>query len=208
MAFFIIGGVAAGAALEQFPVARSATFVLIVAGIFLYDPLMVSQYGGTLGHRAFNIRVVQVGTHQNLSVPRAILRAVIKGFFGVFSFTFMFITRKAQGLYDLAAGSEVRIRNPRGADAQDYFVPEEPKARQTLPSPVRRLVMIALYNALLFVLISVAAALNVSPECIDLNICSASENQALSILGFVMLGGAGILIVLGWRAQLPGGRPR
>ena len=206
LTFFIVGGVAAGAALEHYPFARSAIFVLIVTSILLYDPLMVSQYGGTLGHRAFNICVVQVGTRQNLSLPKAIVRAVIKAFLGVFSLTFMFITKRAQGLHDLAAGSEVRIRNPRAADARDYFVPDESNAGQPFPSPVRRLVIIALYLAFLFVLTSVAVVLTLSPECIDQNICTAAEDRAGSILGFVMIGGAGILIVLGWRAQLPGGR--
>ena len=204
LALFVIGGVAAGAVLEQYPFARSAIFVLIVASILLYDPLMVSHYGGTFGHRAFNIRVVRAGTQQNLPLPKAIVRAVIKGFFGLFSLAFMFITRKAQGLHDLAAGSEVRIRNPRAAHARDYFVPEGPRSGQSLPSPVRRVVIIVLYSGLLFVLTSVAVGLTVSPECIDQNICAASENQALSILGFVLLGGASILIVLGWRGQLPG----
>ena len=206
LTFLIVGGVAAGAALEGYPFARSAIFVLIVTSILLYEPLMVSQYGGTLGHRAFNISVVQVGTRQNLSLPKAIIRSVVKAFLGIFSIAFMFTTKRAQGLHDLAAGSEVRIRNPRAADARDYFVPEESKAGRPFPSAARRLVIIALYTAFLFVLMSVAVGLTLSPECIDQNICTASEHQAGSILGFVMIGGAGIVIGLGWRAQLPGGR--
>lgn len=206
LAFFIIGGVVAGAVLEQYPLARSAIFVLIVSSILLYDPLMVSQYGGTFGHRAFNICVVQAGTQRKLSLPSAIVRAVIKSFLGLFSLTFMFVTSKAQSLHDMAAGSEVRIRDPRGANAQDYFVPEVPKAGQSWPSPARRLVIIGLYITLLYVLISVIGGLSVSAECIDQNFCTASEDHTLSILAFLMLGGAGILIVLGWRGQLPGGR--
>src|SRR5262245_31027361 len=145
LAFFMIGGLSAGALLEEHPFARASTLVLIIGSILLYDPFMVSQYGGTFGHRVFNVRVVQAETRQNLPFVVALVRSIIKGFLGVFSLVFMFVTKRAQGLHDLAVGSEVRIRNPRSADATDYFVPLEMPADVVLPSAMRRIIVIALY---------------------------------------------------------------
>ena len=47
-------------------------------------------------------------------------------FFGLFSFFFMFMTNRSQGVHDLIAGAEVRIRDPQIALETDYFVPRLP----------------------------------------------------------------------------------
>jgi len=206
--FFIIGGLAAGAVLEQYPLGRAVSFVLIILACLFYDPLMVSQYGGTFGHRALNIRVVKRGTQANLTFPTALLRALIKSLLGLLSFAFMFVTNRAQSLHDLAAGSEVRIRNPKTADAGDYFVPEQLPAGSSMPSALRRIVVVTLYDALLFILTTVVGALSVSRTCIELDICTSSEEITFSITGFTWLIGTAILIGLGWKGRLPGCRKR
>jgi hypothetical protein len=120
----------------------------------------------------------------------------------------MFITKRAQGLHDLAAGSEVRIRNPRAADARDYFVPEESKAGRPFPSPATETCDHCTVYCVPFRPHVSGCWTHSLPECIDQNICTASEDQAGSILGFVMIGGAGIVIGLRVAGSTPWGSPR
>jgi len=129
---FLLGGITAGIVFEHSSGARIAAFVLIDAVILIYEPLMVARYGGTFGHRSANIRVVRAQSGDSLSFWRAALRALVKWFFGVFSFAFMFVTNRAQGIHDLIAGAEVRIRDPQIAFETDYFVP------RLASRPVRR----------------------------------------------------------------------
>jgi uncharacterized RDD family membrane protein YckC len=204
--FFLIAGLGVGTLLEEYPLERAATFVLIVAAIFLYEPLMISTYGGTFGHRAFNIRVVQGKSQNNLTLSRSIVRSIVKGLLGLFSFAFMFITKNSQSLHDLAAGSEVRVRNPRTAKPEDYFVPEQLPANRSMPSAGRRIIVIALYNAFLFVLVSICGASLVSSACIDQDVCTSPERQALSILGMLLIAVFVFLIGVGWTGRLPGCR--
>ena len=206
LAIFLIGGIVAGVVLEQYPLGRVAAFTLIVGTILCYEPIMVSQYGGTLGHRALNIRVVQANTERNLTLPKAVVRALIKQFLGLFSLAFMFVTKKAQGLHDFAVGSEVRVRNPQVASPGDYFVPDHLLASPSLPSAARRTIIIALYNVLLFLIVSAMAGLSISSTCLDQDICTSSERQELSLLSFLWLAVSAVLISLGWTARLPGAR--
>jgi len=204
--FFLIGGIAAGVVMEHYLLGRAAAFVLIAGVILCYEPLMVSQYGGTFGHRALNIRVVETKTDRNLTLPKAVVRALIKQLLGLFSLAFMFVTKRAQGLHDLAVGSEVRVRNRGAARPADYFVPEQVLTGQPMPSAPRRIVIIALYNVLLLVLVSVIAGFSLSSSCLDRDVCTGSERQELTLLSFLWMGMSAVLISLGWRARLPGAR--
>jgi hypothetical protein len=208
MAFFLVGGVGAGVALDKYPEGRVFAFLLIVAAILSYEPLMVNLYGGTFGHHALNICVVHSKTQQNLSLPRALLRALLKQFLGLFSLGFMFVTEKAQSLHDLAVGSEVRIRNPRAAVPVDYFVPEQELPGKPLPSTTRRIVVIAFYNVVLLLLVSLLAAFSLSPACLDQDVCTNAELQYLNFITFAWLAVFAVLVSLGWKARLPGCRFR
>jgi uncharacterized RDD family membrane protein YckC len=207
-AIFLIGGLVAGGILETHPLGRSAAFVGLITAVLLYEPVLVSRYGSTLGHRALNIRVVDARSQQNLSFPRAVVRSIVKKLAGVFSLAFMFVTVKAQSLHDLAAGSEVRIRNPRVANVGHYFVPETLPAGSSLPSASRRLLVILMYVVTSFLLMSVVAGLSVSSACLELNRCTTSEEQAFSLMSILWLVLATVLMSLGWHGRLPGCRRR
>jgi len=208
LGLFLVGGIAAAALFEGSPVGRVVAFFAIIACIISYEPFMLSRYGGTLGHTVLNLRVVQVQTHRNLPLRRGFVRTLTKMLFGIFSFVFMFVTNRAQALHDLAAGSEVRIRDPKHAARGDYFVPSPPLSAESGLSPVRRLVGIVLYNFLLFVFTAIAAGLSVSQGCIELDICSGADRQTLDLLSYAWLVGCGVSIILGWTGRLPGFRRR
>ena len=90
---------------------------LIVAALLLYEPMMVSQTGGTIT----NLRVVDEMTHGNISFLKAAVRSLIKGLLGWFSFLTMLVGRRNQAIHDLLTGSTVQIRDPAKASPGQYI---------------------------------------------------------------------------------------
>ncbi len=102
--------------------ARVALVVLWWFVLFFYEPLFVWRFGGTLGHRAMNLRVTDNRTGQNISLLKALGRLVVKGLLGVFSFLTMSFTRRHQAIHDLLTNSSVRIRDATRAKPHQYTI--------------------------------------------------------------------------------------
>lgn len=201
---FVVGSVAAGIVFEHHPDARAAAFGLILAFLLAYEPVMVALWGGTYGHQKSNIRVSCAGTDANLPFWRAVVRSIVKQILGTFSFFFMFITHKAQGLHDLIAGATVIIRDPSTARPEDYFSPA-PQPTGQPASPLRRIGVIILYNLLLALFVLVVVALTVSPACPGQD-CRVADNLMLTVLSTGWLTLSIASIILGWSGRLPGCR--
>src|SRR4051812_42656966 len=60
-------------------------FVVWVAFWVLYDPILVSRTGGTIGHHLMNLRVVSDQTGGAPVLWRALVRNLVKGLFGIWS---------------------------------------------------------------------------------------------------------------------------
>jgi len=103
---------------------------LIVAALLLYEPMMVSQTGGTVGHHFTNLRVVDDITRGNISFLKAAVRSLIKAVLGWFSFLTMLVGKRNQAVHDLLTGSTVQIRDPAKASPGQYI-----SGRNTLPKP-------------------------------------------------------------------------
>jgi uncharacterized RDD family membrane protein YckC len=78
-------------------IARVLGFTLVVSWL-LYEPLLVSFAGGTIGHRRTNLRVVDDRTQGNVSLLKAIARSFVKAALGWVSFFTMFTTRRSQAI--------------------------------------------------------------------------------------------------------------
>lgn len=75
---------------------------------FLYEPLLVSLLGGTVGHKFNHIRVKREGDEtKNISFPAAIIRFAIKSTLGWISFLTMGKDQKNLAIHDKAAKSVV-----------------------------------------------------------------------------------------------------
>ena len=85
--------------------------VRMIAAIFLfllYDPLMTSQFGGTIGHTYSNITVKKErDTTQNISFFAALIRFVLKATLGWLSLLTVTANDKKMALHDLAIRSVV-----------------------------------------------------------------------------------------------------
>jgi uncharacterized RDD family membrane protein YckC len=207
LAVFFTFGMLSSALFENYPLGRVFAFGLIVAFYFSYEPIMVTYCGGTLGHRLMNIRVADADTHFNLPFWRAIIRTIVKQFFGILSLGFMFVTRRAQSLHDLAARSEVVVRNPKRAGPTDYYVPTAPLPTGLgSPSRVRRIVVIGLYTIAVFFVTGLIGVSSLSQECLEADICSQSDRQVEQIIGVLFVVLFGTIATWGWTGRLPGCR--
>ena len=85
---------------------------VFVAVLLLYEPLLVSIAGGTIGHYLSNIRVVDDRTNGNISIFKAFARVVIKFVLGWYSFLSMIWSRRRKAVHDILTRSTVQIRVP------------------------------------------------------------------------------------------------
>jgi uncharacterized RDD family membrane protein YckC len=197
---FLIGAIVAGITFENSAGARVVTFGVLLAVILCYEPLMVARYGGTIGHRKSNIRIVCSRSYESLPLWRAATRSILKDVFGVISFIFVFATNRAQSLHDLAAGARVILRDPLAASEDDAFAPVDTRTK--------KIVVILIYNVSLVLAVSAITQLAVSNECANREICSDFETLLLKTVRAAWVTLAGLSIILGWKELLPGLRPR
>ena len=108
--------------LERQPTMRVGLAISWWLILFLYEPICVSRFGGTVGHRLMNLQVVDNRTRGPVSPSKAFARYLVKVSFGVFSFLTMSFTRRHQAIHDLMTNSSVRIRNVSKARPHQYTV--------------------------------------------------------------------------------------
>jgi uncharacterized RDD family membrane protein YckC len=185
--------------------------VLVIVALLLYEPILVSRIGGTLGHYFNNLRVVDEDNGGNISFLKACARVVIKGVLGLYSFVILAATRRNQAVHDLLTGSTVQMRDPIKALPGQYIIERAELAATDMPSLRRRLAVICGYlllTAIVYLLIicGIIAAGVISDGCIDRNVCSAGERILSLNLGLTLLGASAACIALGWRGRLIGAR--
>ncbi len=84
---------------------RGLIFILI---FFLYDPIMISSFGGTIGHFSKDIRVRRESDNtKRLSLPMAIVRFAVKIVLGTISLLTVTGNVKSKAIHDSIAGSVV-----------------------------------------------------------------------------------------------------
>lgn len=187
--------------------------IVVVLTLLLYEPILVSTTGSTIGHYMANLRVVDDRSHGNVSFLKAVARLIIKSVLGWYSFITMTATRRNQALHDKLTASTVQIRDRAKAQPWHYIAERTELDSPNMPSRTRRVVAILVYLLLAFVgtvvveTILLATHL-ISPACIDADRCSAGERWTNITVGAIWLIGCAWLIVLGWRGKLWGARLR
>ena len=82
-----------------------------IALIFLYDPLMTSMVGGTLGHRALGLRVRKESSEEeNIHFFAALLRFAVKASLGWISLLTVTGNQRKRAIHDMIGGSVVILR--------------------------------------------------------------------------------------------------
>lgn len=183
--------------------------IAIVVILLLYEPVLVSRAGGTLGHIWTNLRVVD-DRGGNLGFARAFARFVVKSLLGWYSFVAMMATRRNQAVHDLLTRSTVQIRDPAKAHP-GQFITERSENDPSMPSRLRRTLVTVVYLVLcVFLYFGMLAALLragvLSRACLDQDICSGGDrivDLAAAAAFFLMIA---LIIGMGWRGRLLGAR--
>jgi uncharacterized RDD family membrane protein YckC len=178
----------------------------LFAMILLYEPLMVWRVGGTVGHLATNLRVVDDASGRNPGLLRAAARFWIKTALGVLSFVTMLLTRRHQAVHDSLTRTTVQIRDLAKAQPDDYLVERPAVESASMPSPARRILVVVMYQVVLFLAISIAITLLVSTACVEANRCTPGEEVVTNAVGLVWIGASLLCLVAGWRGRLWGAR--
>ncbi len=119
---FVLMGAYLVAALvgANLPGTGGAAFLVWFAFWILYDPLMVSRTGGTIGHHLQNLRVVSDRTGRSPSLLAAFIRNVAKGLFGFVSLLAMAGSDRQKALHDSIAGTTVQARDVQLARLRNF----------------------------------------------------------------------------------------
>jgi uncharacterized RDD family membrane protein YckC len=194
-------------------VGRILGFTFIAAWL-LYEPLLVSITGSTIGHYRTNLRVVDNRTHGNVSFMKAVARVIIKGALGLYSFVTMATTSRHQAVHDLLTQSTVQIRDRSKARSQDYVAARTELLNPAMPSRARRILVImayvvAAYVVSMFVVVAMVQTRLVSPRCIARDQwCSAGAHYIILAVGLSVISIAAFCVIQGWRGRLFGCRVR
>jgi uncharacterized RDD family membrane protein YckC len=206
----IFGALMLASALRSDGASRGLGFVAIAA-LLLYEPVLVSMTGGTIGHYLTNLRVVDDAHGGNVSFPKAAARFVIKGVIGIYSFIAMAATRRNQAVHDLMTRSTVQVRDAARA-APGQFVGERTElSGPGMPSRGRRVGVIAAY-VVLALAVTIGATLllvevgAVSDRCLDDDVCTRVEDGIFSATALFFFVACALAIVLGWKGWLWGAR--
>src|ERR1700737_1036239 len=171
----IFGAVFVAATIANDNFSRALGVAVIVA-LLLYEPVLVSFTGGTLGHYSTNLRVVDDRSGGNVSFLKACARIVIKGLLGWYSFVILAATRRNQAIHDLLTRSTVQIRDPARARPGQYITERVELAASGMPSLLRRVVVIGVFLLLMFFAFGIAinliaAAGMLSHRCLNSDYC-------------------------------------
>jgi uncharacterized RDD family membrane protein YckC len=180
--------------------------ISVVVALLLYEPVLVSFAGGTLGHYFTNLRVVDQRDGGNLSFPKACVRFVIKGVLGLYSFVVLAATRRNQAVHDLLTRSTVQIRDPEKALPGQYFTERSEPADANMPSGLRRVVVILTYLLVMFIVSAIVSVGALSASYIDSNFCSAGERIVSLLAAIALLALTALIVAQGWKGRLLGAR--
>lgn len=182
-------------------------FLLWLGFLFLYEPVLVSRQGATLGHSAANIRVVDLRTGGNPTFLQAFARFWLKGFVGLVAFAFMGTTRRHQALHDLAARTTVEITDPAKALPEHFVEERAPLPAAGLPSRFRRVVVILAYSVVAWIVVGIALITIESAPCFEsYSGCTPEERLLENVVGLLFVGTVAAVIIFGWTGRLLGAR--
>jgi uncharacterized RDD family membrane protein YckC len=213
MIALMFGGLLIAVSFGSDNVARPLGFI-VLAVLLLYEPLLVSMTGSTVGHYVYNLRVVDDRTGGNPSFVKAVGRVVIKSVLGIYSFISMATTRRRQAVHDLLTRSTVQVRDAAKANPEHYAGEDLELVSPGMPSTLQRLAVIAGYLVawLLVVTLLLQPAVVtlglISNACLEHDRCSKAEDAVTVAVGLVFLVVCVICIIRGWRGRLWGARAR
>jgi uncharacterized RDD family membrane protein YckC len=205
----IFGGLLVASTVEINGVSR-AIGIAVIAALVLYEPVLVSFTGGTIGHHLTNLRVVDDVTGGNVGFLKACARFLIKSLLGWYSFVILAATRRNQAIHDLATRSTVQISDRAKARPGQFVTERAEPSPARMPAGWQRMLVICLYLVLTLVVVGMldwmAKVGLTAAQCVDRASCSAVANLVELVLDIALLLAMAAIIALGWRGKLLGAR--
>ncbi len=186
---------------------RWIVVIVILLPIFILEPVLVSLTGGTIGHHLIKIKVQNVHNNRNINIILATLRFIIKSALGWVSLISVLTTRRHQAIHDFLVNSVVVYKDAKKVPTHEALTERvSTEEDYVYPSILRRLVMVVIYNIILFMLLIMLSSLFVSDICIDNDICTTKENLVLSVVNTFWILSFLTLLIAGWKSRLWGCR--
>jgi uncharacterized RDD family membrane protein YckC len=185
--------------------ATHVTWLLMLAVLLLYEPLLITRRGATAGHSMARIQVVDATTGRWPSFGRAFVRYLVKLVLGVASFFTMALSRRHQAVHDMITHTTVQVAPTA---AVEFHVERADEPDIVMPSRVRRFAVIVVYLVGVFIVYGLSVSIADSTGCVRDQRCSAGTWVALRVIGWAWLALSGATIIAGWRGMLVGARRR
>ena len=180
---------------------------VMVAVYIILEPVLVSITGGTLGQHWRGLRVQHAETGGFLSLPRAVLRFIVKSILGLYSLLLILLTKRHQAVHDMVSGSVVVLRDPDTFEQADAL--EERDTHEhgyDYPSVLARLACIIAYQLAWLVIVAIMLYAVLTESCLFYENCSQVDNTANLVVSLIWFAVFGAIIVFGWRGRLWGAR--
>jgi uncharacterized RDD family membrane protein YckC len=174
--------------------------------VILYEPLLVSIKGGTIGHQIMGVEVVSVKSKLRLNFLVSLFRSILKFIFGFPSLYFVLTTKNHQALHDILSNSLVVIKADSSLPLHEKLDIRTENLDYVYPSKLRRVSVTVGYVAVAFIALILSFVLFMSESCIESNKCNNQEhtfNIVINLLFWLLFG---YFLVAGWRSRLYGCR--
>jgi len=184
---------------------------ICIAVPFLYEPVLVTWRGQTIGHKTMGFRIIDSATRMNISFSKSLSRFLLKAVFGVVSLLWAFFERRQQFFHDtmtrsMAVMCDIRADQLERLEAGSVVLDAANDRLAAMPSLKRRAVFILLYALGAFILLSIIIDM-IFPDCysdrpLSLEQCYIVETIAGGLLLLLFVS----IIIVGLRGGLPGAR--
>jgi uncharacterized RDD family membrane protein YckC len=197
LALFFLGDAA-----SSIPGVTRLTWLLMLAAVLLYDPVLVSRRGATVGHLVARLSVVDVRTGHWPSFARAFGRSFIKLTLGIASIFTMELSRRRQTVHDMLTHTTVRVAE--SAELVELGVEQVDEPDVVMPSGFRRATVIVIY--LVAVLLGSNLLIAGVYQLLCSGTCGAGPQGLLEAIAFGWLALSAWVIIVGWKGLLLGAR--
>lgn len=183
--------------------------LIVLLPYLLYEPILVSTRGQTIGHVFLGIQVVDKVSIGRVSFFNALFRFIAKVFLGAVSLAWAFFTNRQQALHDIVSKSVVINSNVSLESFKESGLPVNPfgSAGENLknPSKLRKVLIIVLWWFIATRTIEFLLSLTYEISCSESSdsgsiFCTALTYLFLSNRIVILL----ITIFLGVKGKLPG----
>ena len=90
----------------------SFRIILFILLFYLYEPILVSRYSGTIGHKIIGIKVkLYKDSNKNIGFFRAFFRFYLKTILGWISFFTITFNKNHRSIHDIASGAIVLFKS-------------------------------------------------------------------------------------------------